>query len=198
MVSCFKGKFKLTSPRGYRVLCGQKEYHKGIDLVALSDKNVYAIADGCVDATLYEANGFGYYVRQLLPDGRRVYYAHLAQGSISVKPGDHIRFGDKLGVMGASGKVTGAHTHLEIRPKGTSSESLDIAAYTGIPNREGTYEVINMFSDIGNSQFKNEIEELKKLGIVNGTGNNKFEPDKPITRGEVAALLFRVIKYLVR
>lgn len=140
MTSCFKGKFKVTSPRGYRTLGTKKEYHAGLDLVALEDKTVYAIADGKVDAVPYEAGGFGYYVRQILPDGRRLYYGHLAKGSIAVKKGQAIKQGDKLGVMGSTGNSTGAHTHLEIRPKGVSKDSLDICAFTGIPNKKGTYE----------------------------------------------------------
>jgi murein DD-endopeptidase MepM/ murein hydrolase activator NlpD len=42
--------------------------------------------------------------------------------------------------MGSTGYSTGAHTHIELRPKGTSRDSLDIAAFTGIPNKVGTYE----------------------------------------------------------
>jgi murein DD-endopeptidase MepM/ murein hydrolase activator NlpD len=140
MKSCFKGKFKVTSPRAYRTLNGKKEYHGGLDLVALEDKTVYAIADGKVDAVPYEANGFGYYVRQLLPDGRRIYYGHLAKGSIQVKKGQSVKQGDKLGTMGSTGKSTGPHTHIELRPKGTKKESLDISEFTGIPNKKGTYE----------------------------------------------------------
>lgn len=141
MISCFKGKFKVTSPRGDRVLGGKKQYHGGMDLVALdSDKNVYAIADGKVDATPYEANGFGYYVRQLLPDGTRMYYGHMAKGSIVVKAGQNIKVGDKLGVMGSTGASTGAHCHIEHRVKGSSKNSLDISEFTGIPNKIGTYE----------------------------------------------------------
>ena len=139
MISCFKGKFKVTSPRGNRVLNGKSEYHGGLDLVAIDDKTVYAIADGKVDAVPYEANGFGYYVRQLLPDGRRIYYGHMAKGSIKVKAGQSIKKGDKLGVMGSTGKSTGAHTHIELRIKGTSKTSLDIAEFCDIPNKVGTY-----------------------------------------------------------
>ncbi len=143
MKSCFKGKFKVTSPRGNRTLNGTPEYHGGLDLVALgTDKNVYAIADGVVDAVPYESNGFGRYVRQLLPDGRRIYYAHLQKNSAVVTPGQAIKEGDKLGVMGSTGKSTGAHTHLELRVKGTSKTSLDISEFTGIPNAKGTYEAI--------------------------------------------------------
>lgn len=120
---------------------GKREYHGGIDLVALgADKSVYAIADGTIDATPYEANGFGYYVRQFLPDGRRVYYGHLEKGSICVKSGQIVKSGDKLGTMGSTGKSTGSHTHIELRVKGTSKTSLDIAEFCGIPNKVGTYE----------------------------------------------------------
>jgi murein DD-endopeptidase MepM/ murein hydrolase activator NlpD len=139
MTAPFKGKFKVTSPRGYRNL-GGREYHGGMDLVGLDDKTVYAIADGVVDAVPYEKNGFGYYVRQLLPDGRRIYYGHLAKGSAVVKAGQQIKVGDKLGTMGSTGRSTGTHTHIELRVKGTSKTSLDISEFTGIPNRVGTYE----------------------------------------------------------
>lgn len=144
MISCFRGKFKVTSPRGYRTLNGKKDYHRGIDLVALgTDKSVYAIADGKIDATPYEANGFGYYVRQILPDGRRIYYGHLAKGSIVVKAGQSVRMGDKLGTMGSTGFSTGAHTHLELRVKGGEKKDLDISEFTGIPNKTGTYEAVD-------------------------------------------------------
>lgn len=139
MIACFKGRFKVTSPRGNRNL-GGVEYHQGMDLVGLDDKTVYAIADGVVDAVPYEKNGFGYYVRQLLPDGRRIYYGHMAKGSIVVKAGQQIKAGDKLGTMGSTGRSTGAHTHIELRVKGTSKTSLDISEFTGIPNKVGTYE----------------------------------------------------------
>lgn len=161
MISCFKGKFKVTSPMGYRNL-GGKEYHKGLDLVALEDKTVYAIADGTVDATPFEAGGFGYYVRQKLPDGRRIYYGHMAQGSICVKPGQTIKKGDKLGTMGSTGRSTGAHTHLEIRPKGTSYDNLDIAEFTGIPNQVGTYEYKEDVEDFASSQVATIMNKLRE------------------------------------
>ena len=161
MISCFKGKFKLTSPRGYRTLGSVKEYHGGLDLVALEDKNVYAIADGVVDATPYEKNGFGYYVRQKLSDGRRIYYAHMQKDSICVKATQQIKKGDRLGIMGSTGKSTGAHTHLEIRVPGTSKQSLDINEFTGIPNKTGTYEIEDLTPEEAakNIQIKCSLED---------------------------------------
>ena len=138
MVSCFKGKFKVTSPRGNRVLNGKAEFHKGIDLVGLDDTTVYSVSDGTV-RTAYQANGAGYYVVVTMADGRRVFYMHLKSGSFKVKTGEKVTVGQPLGVMGSTGASTGAHTHLELRPKGTTSESLDIIDFTGLSNKVGVY-----------------------------------------------------------
>lgn len=139
MICCFKGKFKVTSPRGNRVLGGKREYHKGIDLVGIDDTTVYSVSDGTVK-TAYQANGAGYYIVVTMSDGRRVYYMHLKKDSFKVKTGDKVTVGQPLGIMGSTGNSTGAHTHLELRPKGTTSDSLDICEFTGIPNKVGTYE----------------------------------------------------------
>lgn len=140
MISCFKGKFRVTSPRGYRTdpITGAKgTYHKGIDLVGIDDITVYSISDGTVKRGV-QPSGAGNYVVVTLDDGRRVYYMHLA--SFIAKDGARIRKGDKIGIMGSTGNSTGAHTHLELRPAGTTYDSLDICAFTGIPNKTGVYE----------------------------------------------------------
>ena len=175
MTSCFKGKFKVTSPRGYRTLGGIKEYHGGLDLVALEDKNIYAVADGVVDAVPYEKNGFGYYVRQKLADGRRIYYGHMKKGSVAVKSGQQIRKGDLLGIMGSTGKSTGAHTHLELRVPGTTKESLDIAAFCGIPNVIGMYDASFVTPEIARENIKEKcgLEEA----TMNWLGEYKYADD---------------------
>ena len=142
MICCFKGKFRVTSPRGYRTdpITGAKgTYHKGIDLVGVDDTTIYSISDGTV-RTAYQANGAGYYVVVTMPDGRRVFYMHMKKDSFKVKNGDKVVKGQALGIMGSTGASTGAHTHLELRVKGTSYDDLDIAEFTGIPNKVGVYE----------------------------------------------------------
>lgn len=50
------------------------------------------------------------------------------------------------------------------------------------------------FDDIAGSFAKNDILELVKEGVVNGTGNRKFEPKKNVTRAEFAAMADRLLK----
>ena len=138
MICCFKGKFKVTSPRGYRTIWGKREYHKGIDLVGVDDKTVYSICDGTV-RTAYQGNGAGYYVVVTMADGRRVFYMHLKAGSFKVETGDKVTVGQPIGIMGSTGASTGSHTHLELRPKGTTGDSLDICEFTGLTNKVGNY-----------------------------------------------------------
>lgn len=160
MISPFKGKFKITSPRGDRILRGKKQYHKGIDLVGLDNINIYAIADGKVE-TLYEKNGFGYYVRQKMADGRRIYYGHMKEFKVS--NGTYVKKGDLIGVMGATGDATGPHLHLEIRPAGWTSSSLDISEFTQIPNAVGTYEAKESKNEYSEDDT---VEMLMRDGVI--------------------------------
>ena len=91
MICCFKGKFKVTSPRGNRVLGGKNEFHKGIDLVGIDDKTVFSISDGVVRRGS-QPSGAGNYVVVTLDDGRRIYYMHLA--SFIAKDGARISKGN--------------------------------------------------------------------------------------------------------
>ena len=49
------------------------------------------------------------------------------------------------------------------------------------------------FSDINNHWAKNTVELMASKHIINGVGNNKFEPDRNITRAEFASLLVRAL-----
>ena len=199
MISCFKGRFRVTSPRGWRTLNGGKDYHGGLDLVGLDSTVVYSVCDGVV-RTAYQANGAGNYVVVTMPDGRRVFTMHLA--SFKVKNGAVVKAGDAIGVMGNTGYSFGAHTHLELRPAGTTGKSLDICAFTGIPNACGVYEyeeeknMANRFKDITGSMAEKEIEELCDMGIIEGDGNGRFRPRDALSREEAALLLRRVVRFV--
>lgn len=56
----------------------------------------------------------------------------------------------------------------------------------------------NNFSDAGNTYYTGYIAVAKSLGITKGPGNNMFEPDKEITRQEMAALLYNTLKVINR
>ena len=60
-----------------------------------------------------------------------------------------------------TGASTGAHTHLELRPKGTTSDSLDIIEFTGLTNKVGVYEYVPEYT------LDEDLAALEKAGIMN-------------------------------
>ena len=54
----------------------------------------------------------------------------------------------------------------------------------------------NVFCDTKGHFAEKDIEELFKMGIINGKTEERFMPNEPITRGEVAVIARRVIRYI--
>ncbi|MDQ2844684.1 MAG: M23 family metallopeptidase [Acidobacteriota bacterium] len=71
----------------------------------------------------------GNHVLLSLGDGRYAMYAHLAPHSVTVRVGDRVITGDKLGLLGNSGNTTGPHLHFQIsdRPSTLDVTSLPFA-----------------------------------------------------------------------
>ncbi len=62
------------------------------------------------------------------------FYAHLQEGSVAVQPGDEVKTGDKLGLLGNSGNTTAPHLHFHLM---TSPEAI---AADGIPYTIDSFE----------------------------------------------------------
>jgi murein DD-endopeptidase MepM/ murein hydrolase activator NlpD len=76
---------------------------------------VVAVRAGTIAFSQYQADGAGYYL-VLHADGEAYDYAymHLKEGSILVKPGDHVEAGQQLAGVGHTGAAQGDHLHFEV------------------------------------------------------------------------------------
>ena len=135
MYLIFEGRNRVTQSYGGA--------HTGIDIVGDDSRDVLAASSGEVclvqqwdGATKKGMQSYGNLVVVQDKAGRRCYYAHLREAN--VHPGQQVKTGDKLGVMGNTGNSFGAHTHFELRAADNRT-NLDPAAYLGIPNLRGTY-----------------------------------------------------------
>jgi murein DD-endopeptidase MepM/ murein hydrolase activator NlpD len=82
---------------------------------------VLSTAPGVVVTASWE----GAYGRMVEVDhgfGLTTRYGHLAQ--TLVRPGQAVRAGDPLGVIGSSGRSTGRHLHYEVRIKGRAVDPM--------------------------------------------------------------------------
>ncbi|MFF1548251.1 M23 family metallopeptidase [Streptomyces sp. NPDC058291] len=86
--------------------------HTGQDFAVDSGTPVYAVGSGVVRITTC-GDGFGNQVLVRHGDGYFTQYAHLSR--IDVRPGQQVTAGQRIGLSGASGNVTGPHLHFEVR-----------------------------------------------------------------------------------
>lgn len=93
------------------------QFHNGMDIAARAGNPVVATANGCIQFTGYDENGYGKLV--VINHGSDVttYYAHLSE--IRTKIGQCVRRGEVIGAVGNTGKSTGPHLHYEVRVLGT-------------------------------------------------------------------------------
>ena len=122
----------LTSPFGSRTLNGTTRQHNGIDLVGNTRADgtginaldyVVAYDAGTVTAVLNTCSGStpatGNYVKIDHGNGLVTIYMHLKKGSVTVKIGDKVKRGQRLGYMGNTGRSTGAHLHFGVSLRGS-------------------------------------------------------------------------------
>ncbi|WP_299627153.1 M23 family metallopeptidase [uncultured Tateyamaria sp.] len=112
-----KSAFRFTSPFGPRrdPKTGGRRMHNGVDFAAKSGTPLYATADGVVTHSGWQS-GYGRLVKIQHEFGIETRYAHLSR--LNVKVGQRVSRGDRIGDMGASGRVTGVHLHYEVRVGG--------------------------------------------------------------------------------
>jgi murein DD-endopeptidase MepM/ murein hydrolase activator NlpD len=104
------------------------EFHKGLDLAADYGTPVHAAADGVVRSAGWDG-GFGNKVDIDHENGYHTWYAHLSRFAVS--PGEHVRKGETIAYVGATGEATGPHLHYQVMLEG---QAIDPYPYlNGIP-----------------------------------------------------------------
>lgn len=120
--------------------------HLGMDFATGVGTPIYAPADGII---LYANNPVGTYdgflgnwigwplgggntimfLTQVEGTTYAVSFAHMAQENFLVSAGQQVRQGQQLGAVGASGNVTGPHSHVEVFNLGSMSMASAIASF---------------------------------------------------------------------
>jgi murein DD-endopeptidase MepM/ murein hydrolase activator NlpD len=95
---------------------GSRAMHGGIDLAGPIGTPIYATADGIVGRSEYNNGGYGNLVEINHGEGIQTRYGHLSR--LIAQPGQRVRRGELIGLMGSTGRSTGSHLHYEVRIDG--------------------------------------------------------------------------------
>lgn len=121
----------LTSGYAWRrhPFTGRRQFHPGLDVAAPEGTPVQAPADG----TVVKSERHGAYGRVLYishGDGITTRYGHLLE--YRTRPGDRVRRGDVIGLVGNSGRSTGPHLHYEVLVHGKQVDPMKYVMDNGL------------------------------------------------------------------
>ncbi len=115
---------RITSPYGYRVLFGVRDFHTGVDIGATTGSNIVAAESGTVILANYGWNGgYGNYIILSHGNGITTRYAHASQ--LYVTAGQKVSKGQVIAAVGTTGNSTGPHLHFEVRVNGSHTNPLN-------------------------------------------------------------------------
>ncbi len=104
---------------------GNQATHRGIDFAGVAGTEVLAVADGIVSHTGLDG-GYGRMIEVTHGDGYVTRYAHNAK--ILVNPGQTVKRGDAIALMGSTGRSTGPHVHFEVLRDGKPMNPLSFVS----------------------------------------------------------------------
>ena len=111
------------------------DYHGGTDInssVGASEGMNILAADGGTVKTVKNLNySYGSHVIIDHGNGYTTLYAHMQNGSITVKEGDLVSKGQIIGKLGSTGNSTGPHLHIELRINNKHNNTLNPCEYIG-------------------------------------------------------------------
>jgi hypothetical protein len=180
----FSGRFKITCEYGRKntsSLKWAKGSHPGIDMVGITSIKVYSTCDGKVTRIGYDKSYGNFVVVKESKADRYHWFCHLK--SIARKKGDNVTRLSLIGIMGATGNVTGTHLHYEIRNASNKyGDDQNPANYMGVPNKVGLYESKDyQIKEIPDISYKVHVAEK-------GWQESKINGELAGTKGESLAI----------
>lgn len=108
----------------------KKAFHSGLDFRGKTGDPVVATGSGRVKESGY-ASDYGEFIRVGHGNGFDTLFAHLSKRL--VKRGDRVDQGEKVGLIGSTGRSTGSHLHYEIHHNGKPVDPMRYVRVADLP-----------------------------------------------------------------
>jgi len=107
----------VSSHYGQRLdpFTGRPAVHRGLDFAGLDNSAILAVAPGVVTWSGRQ-RGYGNLIEIDHGNGWVTRYGHNAFNLVT--PGDYVKPGQTIGLMGSTGRATGTHLHFEVLYRG--------------------------------------------------------------------------------
>ncbi|MFK7981717.1 MAG: M23 family metallopeptidase [Saprospiraceae bacterium] len=118
----------ISSEYGWRIdpITQDSTFHEGIDIATIStNAMVYATADGIVKTLDYDKKR-GLFIIINHAFGFQTQYFHL--NHFFIREGQSVKAGEKIGLVGNTGRSTATHLHYEVLFEGVAIDPLDLQA----------------------------------------------------------------------
>lgn len=112
----------VAAPAGDRFGPRGNRFHTGLDFPAPHGRTVRAARAGKVIGAGYEPGGYGNVVHIAHGSGVTTFYAHLNR--VTVRRGEGVAAGERVGTVGSTGLSSGPHLHFEVRLRGAMVDPL--------------------------------------------------------------------------
>ena len=123
---------RLSSGFGMRFhpILGYTKMHRGVDFAVPSGTPIMAAGDGVVRDAGWHGD-YGNLVVLKHTGTFETAYAHMSRVAAGLHPGQHVRQGQVIGYVGATGRATGPHLHYEIRIRGQATNPMSVKMQPG-------------------------------------------------------------------
>lgn len=109
---------RISDDYGWRThpILGTQQFHSGVDMAAPGGSDILAAYDGTVVAAEYNAS-MGNYV--MIDHGDGLYTVYMHSSKLLVSKGNEVTKGQKIALVGSTGRSTGNHLHFSVRLNGS-------------------------------------------------------------------------------
>ena len=121
--------------------------HHGVDYAAATGTPVYSIGDGVVLQKSYQPAGGGNFVKIKHNSVYTTSYMHLSKFALGLRAGLHVKQGEVIGYVGATGLASGPHLDFRVFMDGTAVDPLKIKSEPAEPVRAANLPKFNMLRD---------------------------------------------------